>query len=348
MRLRLQEPYPLEGIEVRIFFDARGSRLPFRLESGREILERYVPLPYNSEDPGIGQLSVKLPPSASELSLHLDCEGRCPEDKHLRVYGFRVHYPGAEVEMDVMAVGGTTIRNPLLRGHQDQMSYLGQRKPQLFTLWYGTNTTGEKLFDPEKYRENQRELIKRLFSSQWQFQDERGQRKAACLVIGIPDRSSREPTCFMNKRMRRIQEKKRRRRSKSEKELLRRNRHKRRCSPDTLLFKRGRRTVYPGKARSRKEWEADKKRCTYKTMPVVLEIAEIQREVALELGCAFFDTYSAMGGEASIWRWSCEEEARAWGDLVHLSPLGYRDVAQQLGVALKAAQLEWQRQSLKD
>ena len=37
--------------------------------------------------------------------------------------------------------------------------------------------------------------------------------------------------------------------------------------------------------------------------PMVPKIVDIQRRVALAEGCAFFDTYLAMGGEGAAGRW---------------------------------------------
>lgn len=51
-------------------------------------------------------------------------------------------------------------------------------------------------------------------------------------------------------------------------------------------------------------------------------IATIQREIAIEQNCAFFDTVTFMGGQLSMTRWVEEDLAR--GDHVHLGAQGYR------------------------
>jgi lysophospholipase L1-like esterase len=67
-----------------------------------------------------------------------------------------------------------------------------------------------------------------------------------------------------------------------------------------------------------------------KTRSVVPRMVEVQREVAKEQGCAFFNTFEAMGGEGSIYRWSRKKPAWANGDYAHLVTLGQEAVAQYL------------------
>jgi lysophospholipase L1-like esterase len=57
-------------------------------------------------------------------------------------------------------------------------------------------------------------------------------------------------------------------------------------------------------------------------------IVEAQREVALEMGCAFWDLRNRMGGEGAIQRWVYAGFAQ--GDFVHLTGAGYRLVGETL------------------
>jgi lysophospholipase L1-like esterase len=59
-----------------------------------------------------------------------------------------------------------------------------------------------------------------------------------------------------------------------------------------------------------------------KTRPVVMKIVEIQRRVALSLGCAFWSTFEAMGGEGSMGRWVQAKPQLAGWDLTHPTPEG--------------------------
>ncbi|MEO1270318.1 MAG: hypothetical protein AAFX99_19690, partial [Myxococcota bacterium] len=75
------------------------------------------------------------------------------------------------------------------------------------------------------------------------------------------------------------------------------------------------------------------------TPQVVPSLVAVEREVAMEMGCAFWDTFSAMGGAGSIDRWAREEPPRGGPDRVHLTVEGYRWVAQQGFEALMEAYL---------
>ncbi len=55
-----------------------------------------------------------------------------------------------------------------------------------------------------------------------------------------------------------------------------------------------------------------------------------QKEVAQELGCAYFDSFAAMGGAGMLPKWTCEEPPRASADLVHMTRPGYETVADLL------------------
>lgn len=67
-----------------------------------------------------------------------------------------------------------------------------------------------------------------------------------------------------------------------------------------------------------------------RTRQVVPRMVEVQRQVAKEQGCAFFNTFQAMGGEGSIHRWTRKQPAWANGDYAHLVGLGQEAVAQYL------------------
>lgn len=54
------------------------------------------------------------------------------------------------------------------------------------------------------------------------------------------------------------------------------------------------------------------------------------REGAMESGCAFWDTYSIMGGAGSIRTWRSEDPPRAAKDGIHLSWRGYRELGTKL------------------
>lgn len=57
--------------------------------------------------------------------------------------------------------------------------------------------------------------------------------------------------------------------------------------------------------------------------PIVPRMVAVQRKVADEAGCAFFDTYAAMGGEGSVARWYESEPRLIGGDLSHATGKGH-------------------------
>lgn len=63
------------------------------------------------------------------------------------------------------------------------------------------------------------------------------------------------------------------------------------------------------------------------TLPTIPEIIAIQRKVAAETHCAFFDTYDAMGGEGTIARWYAASPRLVTADLLHPTPQGAATVA---------------------
>jgi lysophospholipase L1-like esterase len=66
------------------------------------------------------------------------------------------------------------------------------------------------------------------------------------------------------------------------------------------------------------------------TMPAIPRLVEIQQRVAAELGCGFFNTYQAMGGEGTMERWYDGRPRMVAADLIHPTPQGARIVAQAL------------------
>ncbi len=70
------------------------------------------------------------------------------------------------------------------------------------------------------------------------------------------------------------------------------------------------------------------------TRAIVPELVEAQRQVAQDHGCAFFDTYAAMGGEGSMGRWARSEPRLGSGDLSHLSYHGHRVIGAMVFRAL--------------
>ncbi|MCA9602775.1 MAG: GDSL-type esterase/lipase family protein [Polyangiales bacterium] len=63
---------------------------------------------------------------------------------------------------------------------------------------------------------------------------------------------------------------------------------------------------------------------TFKSIPTIVDA---QRRAAKAEGCAFFDTFTAMGGEGTMGRWTRTRPRLAVSDLRHATPAGYDVIA---------------------
>lgn len=70
------------------------------------------------------------------------------------------------------------------------------------------------------------------------------------------------------------------------------------------------------------------------TMPTIPRLVAIQERVALETGCAFFNTFAAMGGVGTMGRWYEAEPRLVGADFIHPMPAGARIVGGLLYKAL--------------
>jgi len=82
----------------------------------------------------------------------------------------------------------------------------------------------------------------------------------------------------------------------------------------------------------------------WRSLPRVAEIIALQRRVAEAAGCGFYDQQEAMGGAGSIVAWASEPDSRAQRDRVHLTRLGYAQVATSFAGDLLRAYDEWRAQ----
>ncbi len=53
------------------------------------------------------------------------------------------------------------------------------------------------------------------------------------------------------------------------------------------------------------------------TRKMIMKLISYQRRIAAETGCAFFDTFAAMGGEGTVARWHASRPRLMGGDLTH-------------------------------
>ncbi len=73
-----------------------------------------------------------------------------------------------------------------------------------------------------------------------------------------------------------------------------------------------------------------------RTMRAIPRIVAAQRRAARDEGCAFYDTWTAMGGEGAMRRWYRANPRLALGDFRHATPAGYEIIGNMLYKALLA------------
>ena len=79
------------------------------------------------------------------------------------------------------------------------------------------------------------------------------------------------------------------------------------------------------------------------TMPSIPKIVEMQRRVALETGCAFFNTFEAMGGAGTMAKWAAGtgKNHLVGGDLTHPTAEGAEIVGRLIFEAIKDSYLKY-------
>lgn len=80
-----------------------------------------------------------------------------------------------------------------------------------------------------------------------------------------------------------------------------------------------------------------------RTMTAIPEIVAIQRRVAADTHCAFFDTYNAMGGDGTMARWFAARPRLVSADFIHPTPQGALLVARLLVENLDLGYDRWRR-----
>lgn len=83
------------------------------------------------------------------------------------------------------------------------------------------------------------------------------------------------------------------------------------------------------------------------TPPVMQRIVDIQKKVALQQNCAFFDTFTAMGGAGTMARWYTSSPRLVSADLLHPNPQGAAIVGRLLYDGLMAGYKDFRRNTLR-
>jgi hypothetical protein len=87
--------------------------------------------------------------------------------------------------------------------------------------------------------------------------------------------------------------------------------------------------------------QATRERGEIISKPTLEKLIRFQREVAEEIGCAYWDARSAMGGKGSFKRWLQNDPPYANSDLAHLTGRGRRVVGETLADMLMYSYHNW-------
>ena len=82
--------------------------------------------------------------------------------------------------------------------------------------------------------------------------------------------------------------------------------------------------------------QARRHRGRIRTLPTIPLIVAAQRRAAFDSGCAFYDTWQAMGGKDAMRRWYKAQPRLAMGDFRHATPAGYEVIGNMFYKALLA------------
>jgi hypothetical protein len=80
----------------------------------------------------------------------------------------------------------------------------------------------------------------------------------------------------------------------------------------------------------------------------IKELVALESQVAAAAGCAFYDTFTAMGGEGTIAKWAEEDPPRAAKDRVHFTKDSYEALGQLEATELLGAYDSWRKTANSD
>jgi lysophospholipase L1-like esterase len=84
------------------------------------------------------------------------------------------------------------------------------------------------------------------------------------------------------------------------------------------------------------------------TVPVMPRLVSLERQVAADTGCGFFNTFQAMGGEGTMGRWYQAEPRLVGADFIHPMPGGAKIVGNLLYKALLDGYNRYKMRQLAD
>lgn len=238
-----------EGIaQIELFFlrQPAGGSFRVRVDDGPAQL---VSTTSEVFEPGYHTIEVEPGPHTLRIETKDDAE--------VRIFGVVLERSDPGVVVDVLGIDGTRGRNHLTWNEEIWADNLKRRRPDLYTLSYGTNESVDDDLSITLYAEDLRTQLRRFA---------RALPEASCLLLG---------------------------------------------PVDFPILEEGQ--VHP--------------------RPQLRQIIDVQRQVAAEEGCGFWDGIAFMGGELSMASWVQSEPPLARSDHLHFTKWG----AARKGMALSDA-----------
>jgi lysophospholipase L1-like esterase len=245
---------------------------------------------------------------------HHRFEIRAIGNGRVRVFGVAVERDAPGVILDTVGIPGARARYHLQWDDALYREHLARRRPDLVALAYGTNEAGDDDVPLAFYEQSLREVMDRIKETV---------PGASCLLIGPSDRPLKLEQPEEGKDI-----------DGRNGEPVAEQGSSADAGPDP-----GQQAGLDGVADAgQPEWP-DPEWCAergYGPRPLTAAIIEVQRRVARDYSCGFFDTVRFMGGPMSMVRWAAASPPLGSADHVHFTLAGYRLLGEVLHRALMA------------
>ncbi len=265
-----------------VFFLAQPRGGSFTVKvDGESVGKVSTKLPKGEEGPRLGVHRVEVEPGEHRLRLELKGDGT------VRFLGISAETGEPGIIVDTLGVDGARISNWRAWNQDLWAEHLRQREPVLYALHFGTNSAVDTDLSIARYEETYRGVLDRLRAAA---------PAASCVILGPGDFPMvKEPEVAEEAEPTKRSSKKASKRS----------------------SKKGSKKASTKGA----EQAAEEAPVELVPRPLLTQIREIQRRLAPEYGCAYWDMLKFDGGHGAKAAWAEAGLARA--DYLHLTRSGY-------------------------
>ncbi len=234
----------------------------------------------------------------------------------IRIFGVAIERDTPGVVLDTVGIPGARASFHALWNDALYREQLARRRPDLVVLAYGTNEASDDDLTIPFYEKGLREVMDRIKETI---------PAASCLLIGPSD---------LPRKLQYPEDEEQGVRSAGEQaadqESMPDAAIENEAAPDAGVnaFAPAGQPAWPDA-----EWYAER---GYEPRPITSEIIAVQRGVARDYSCGFFDLVRFMGGEMSMVRWAAASPPLGSPDHIHYTLAGYRLLGEVLHRALLA------------